>query len=367
MKLSLILLAGGNSERFKGNKLFSSINDSTLFERVLKISEYHPFYEIIVVSRESDIHCVRELSEKLRLSVKCVIGGKTRGESAYIGVKSANGDFVLIHDCARAFVERELLCRVISELSRDKGVIPVIDEVDSVIASDGVYLDRKHVKRVQTPQGFYRKELLRLFEKYGFDCTDEGSLWAKEHGLTLVAGSKSNIKVTYPEDLPQSMGVRVGNGFDFHPLVEGRRLILCGVDIPFKKGLLGHSDADAPLHALCDAILSALALGDIGKHFPDTDDKYKDIASTLLLKEVYSFARDRNIKVNNVSLTILAEKPKLSGYIEDMVKNIADILDIAPSGVGISVTTTEGMGLIGREEGIACYASVTLVDSLVNF
>ncbi len=365
MKLSLVLLAGGSSERFNGNKLFTLINGVTLFERSLRISDFYPFYEVIVVCREADLDEINEISKRVGIEVKTVFGGKTRGESAYNGVKEATGDYVLLHDCARAFVERPLVDRVICELDGKVGVVPVIDETDSIVCTDGKYLDRKRVKRVQTPQGFYREELIRLFDKYGFCYYDEGSLWAKEHKIILVEGDKSNIKVTYPEDVYGPVnGIRVGNGFDFHSLAEGRRLVLCGVDIPFSKGLLGHSDADAPIHALCDAILNAMALGDIGRHFPDTDMRYKDIDSMLLLKEVLSMVKIQNARVLNVSLTILAEKPKLSKYIPQMTKNIAEALDISPTVVGIGATTTEGLGLIGREEGIACYASVTMGEAL---
>lgn len=363
MKLSLILLAGGSSERFNGNKLFSSVNGITLLERALGIATFYPFYEVIVVCREVDLDMINEISARVGVEIKTVFGGKTRGESAYRGLKAASGDYVLLHDCARAFVEKELVLRVIQKLKGEVGVVPVIGETDSLICTDGRYLDREKVKHVQTPQGFYRAELIRLFDKYGFSYTDEGSLWAKEHTVTLVDGDKNNIKVTYPEDIyNMTKAVRVGNGFDFHSLVEGRRLILCGVDIPFSKGLLGHSDADAPVHALCDAILNALALGDIGRHFPDTDMRYKDIDSILLLKEVISMAKAHNARVYNASLTILAEKPKLSKYISQMTNNIAEVLNISPSMVGIGATTTEGLGLIGREEGIACYASVTMIE-----
>lgn len=363
MKVSLVLLAGGNSERFNENKLLYSINGSTLLERALGVVDFYPFYEVILVCRGQDLEEFTKIVRHVGASCIIVEGGETRGESAYNGVKSASGDYVLIHDCARAFVEKPIVDRIISQLKGVVGVVPVIAETDSIVRSDGKYLDRSAVKRVQTPQGFSRVELLRLFETHGFNYTDEGSLWATENNVILVDGDSNNIKVTYKEDVCSHIkGMRIGNGYDFHPLVEDRELILGGVALPFHKGLLGHSDGDAPLHALCDALLNALALGDIGKFFPDTDMRYKGISSMVLLREVKSMLDERDVHVFNVSMTILAEKPKLAGYIDRMKKNVADILDIPLSMIGIGATTTEGMGLIGREEGIACYASVVLTE-----
>jgi 2-C-methyl-D-erythritol 4-phosphate cytidylyltransferase/2-C-methyl-D-erythritol 2,4-cyclodiphosphate synthase len=171
----------------------------------------------------------------------------------------------------------------------------------------------------------------------------------------LTEGSYSNIKVTRKEDLP--LRSLVGNGFDVHRLTGGRKLILCGVDIPYEKGLLGHSDADVALHALMDAILGAAALGDIGKHFPDTDEAYKDISSMELLRRVRDMV---NCEIQNIDITIMAEKPKISLYIDEMKNNIAEALGIGQDAVNIKATTTEGLGFIGRGEGIAALATCVI-------
>lgn len=154
--------------------------------------------------------------------------------------------------------------------------------------------------------------------------------------------------------------MRIGFGYDSHRLVEGRKLILGGVEIPFEKGLLGHSDADALLHALCDAILGAIGEGDIGKHFPDSDPAYKNISSKELLISVNELAIRKGYRVNNIDSTLVLEKPKLRGYIDEMVTNIAGFLGMEPGRVNIKASTNEGMGFTGRCEGIAAFAVVTM-------
>jgi len=156
--------------------------------------------------------------------------------------------------------------------------------------------------------------------------------------------------------------MRIGTGYDVHRLVEGRKLIIGGVDIPHEKGLLGHSDADVLLHAVCDALLGAAGLGDIGKHFPDTAVQYKGISSLLLLAEVRGLLGHKGYRVNNVDATIVAERPKMAGHIPVMVANIAAALQVEPSAVNVKATTTEGLGFAGRGEGIAAYAACTIVQ-----
>ena len=154
---------------------------------------------------------------------------------------------------------------------------------------------------------------------------------------------------------------RTGFGYDVHRFFEGRKLIIGGIEIPFEKGLLGHSDADVLLHAICDAILGALALGDIGKHFPDSDPKYKDAESKKLLSHVFYLMRDFHYEVGNIDCTVLLQKPKLAPYISEMRKVIANLLNITVDQISIKATTTEGLGFVGREEGCAAYSTVLLI------
>ncbi|WP_026478126.1 2-C-methyl-D-erythritol 2,4-cyclodiphosphate synthase [Alkaliphilus transvaalensis] len=154
---------------------------------------------------------------------------------------------------------------------------------------------------------------------------------------------------------------RVGMGYDVHRLVEGRKLILGGVEIPYDKGLLGHSDADVLLHAIKDALLGAAALGDIGKHFPDTDEKYKDVDSLKLLEVVVAMLEDKGYRINNLDATIIAEKPKMAPYIEQMRENIAEAMKVAVEDVNVKATTTEGLGFTGKGKGIAAEAIVSII------
>jgi len=153
---------------------------------------------------------------------------------------------------------------------------------------------------------------------------------------------------------------RTGFGYDVHPLVENRDLVLGGIKIPHNKGLLGHSDADVLTHALIDALLGAAALGDIGTHFPDSDNKYKDIASTLLLSRTIEMINERGYKIGNIDTTIVLEKPKIKNFIPEMIDKLAGVLSIENSSISIKATTTEGLGFVGREEGVAAYASVLI-------
>jgi len=157
--------------------------------------------------------------------------------------------------------------------------------------------------------------------------------------------------------------IRIGTGYDVHRLVDGRRLVIGGVDIPYEKGLLGHSDADVLLHAICDALLGAAGLGDIGKHFPDTDPRFKGISSLKILGEVASLLWEKGFRVNNIDATIVAERPKMSPHIAAMTINIATAVKIKTDAVNIKATTTEGLGFAGRGEGIAAYAACTVAPT----
>lgn len=157
--------------------------------------------------------------------------------------------------------------------------------------------------------------------------------------------------------------IRIGSGFDVHPLVDGRKLILGGIEIPFEKGLLGHSDADVLIHAICDALLGAANLGDIGQHFPDTDSKYKNIDSKLLLKETLGLIKTKDYKIGNIDCTVCVQQPKLAPYIFEMKKTLATILTIPVDDISIKATTTEKLGFVGREEGICAMVSVLIVKN----
>lgn len=326
--------------------------------------------------------------------IKIVRGGKSRGESVTCGLNAVRDIvnsseitekevIVLVHDGARPDVSEEILDRNIDAISATDGVgiITAVPSVDSVrIIEDNLHsalndkddyhiinskvVERSLVYNVQTPQTFVLDDIIKAYEfadKTAYEGTDDASV-AERYGIKMriVEGSLSNRKITTIEDMP--MTVKVGTGYDVHRLVPRRPLVLCGTPVPYEQGLLGHSDADVATHALMDALLGAAGLGDIGKHFPDNDDEYKGISSLRLLAKVKDLIGE--YKINNVDITIIAQEPKLSPYIESMKNNIANTLEISLSSVNIKATTEEGLGFTGTKQGIAAMAACSIEGRL---
>ena len=378
-----IVLAGGSGSRMGAdrNKVLLTLRNEPVITRAVKA--FSGLVEgIILVSREEDIPDMQAAMAASGLTVTIVPGGSTRQESVWNGLCAlpAACSHVLVHDGARCLVDQETILRCMdSVLESGSGVaaIPAVDTIKEVDAHSIVVNtpDRARLRAVQTPQGF-RTELLRsahlAAQRDGFLGTDDASLL--EHlgiPVKLTLGDRRNIKITTPEDmmiaeafLPQDFpALRIGQGYDVHRLVEGRELILCGVQVPHKLGLLGHSDADVALHALTDAILGAMAMGDIGKHFPDTDERYRGISSMKLLEHVIGLLDEKHARVTNCDVTIVAQKPKLLPYIPQMQQNVASILRLPLDRVNIKATTTERLAFEGREEGISAQA-VCMVQQL---
>ena len=255
--------------------------------------------------------------------------------------------------------------------------VPVIDTIKSACEGHvSATVDRSSLYSVQTPQTFRADLIRRAYEQAyadGFHATDDAALVERlGEKVAIVQGSYGNIKVTTPSDLEiaecrlrdgrwqESGEVRTGLGFDVHKLVEGRKLFLGGVEIEHEKGLLGHSDADVILHAIADACLGAAALGDIGRHFPDTDPAYKGISSLKLLANVSDLLADDGFAVVNVDATVMCERPKIALHVDEMCRRIAEVLSVTPDRISVKGTTTERLGFTGRGEGIACQAVATL-------
>ena len=300
-----------------------------------------------------------------------VPGGEDRQASALNGLRALppDADIALIHDGARPFVTEEIIRRVIQSVEQCGSGVAAVPARDTIKRADrdGIVLetlDRSELWQMQTPQGFFVKDLLAAHAAAQARYTDDAALMeAAGHPVRLVPGSPDNIKLTSPEDLRMVNGMmtpRVGTGFDAHRLVEGRELWLGGVKIPYEKGLLGHSDADVALHALMDALLGAAAMGDIGKLFPDKDPQYKGISSILLLKEVGKRLKDVGFTVGNADVTIVCQAPKLAPYIPQMREAIANALSIPAGQVSVKATTTEHMGYEGSGEGISAQAAAIL-------
>lgn len=369
--VSAIITCAGSGERagFGFNKLLKDIGGITPFEKTVRaFADSGVIDEIIVVCSKHDEEFFGQKCLNISINVVFVTGSATRSKSVRNGLEAVSGDVVLIHDGARPFVSGRIIRDCVKTAVKFGSAItavPLTDTIGDVTEENGekvlVSSSREGKYAIQTPQGFKTELIRKAFSLASDDeiFTDESGVFSKYIGkCRIVEGETANKKLTYAEDF--SVGgngkLFVGAGFDLHLLVEGRKLILGGIEIPHVKGLLGHSDADVLTHAVMDALLSSASLGDIGRHFPDTDDKYKDISSILLLQNVLDLLKKSGYKPINVSAVIQAQKPKLSGYVDAIRANLAKNLGLEESAVGITCTTLEGIGVVGREEGIAVQA-----------
>ena len=367
--MCLILTCAGKGCRagFDKNKLLVPFGGKNCLTRSLEafyksglIDEY-----IVTASKED----YEEVRSTLPQEVAVVYGGATRTESVKNALSTVKSDIVLIHDGARPFVSARIIKDCIDAAAKYGSGITAIPSRDTVLsAKDGIiqdYLGKDGLYSVQTPQAFLTDKIKAAYNlAEGKTFNDDGEVFMAAFGNThLVQGDADNIKLTYPEDFKiftKTDAAAVGTGFDCHRLVEGRKLILGGVEIAHDKGLLGHSDADVLTHAVMDAILAALSLRDIGYHFPDTDDRYKGADSMKLLSAVLEMIKEKGYAVSGVSAVIMAQKPKLLGHIPAITQSLASALSLPAEKVGIGATTLEGLGFVGREEGICVHATATL-------
>lgn len=361
-----IIVAAGRGKRLGSSlpKQFLKVRGRTILEMSVEAFEQNKYVDEIFVAANAD-YC--ELTEKLCRGFsklkKIVAGGAERQDSVRAALDCLRGEngIVLVHDAARPFVSEAVINAVIEGTADFGAAIPTVPAKDTIRQVDGTgsrTLQRETLARVQTPQGFRISLLKHAFEKAqaeGFLGTDDASLVERMGiNISMVQGEDANRKITTREDLETEM--RIGTGYDVHRLVEGRPLVLCGEQIPYEKGLLGHSDADVALHALMDAMLGAVGLGDIGKHFPDTDERYRGISSMKLLQKTAELLREAGYFLGNADITIIAQRPKIAGYIPKMRANIAEIMNCDENKINIKGTTTEKLGFVGREEGIASEA-----------
>lgn len=362
-----IIAAAGQGRRMGAgkNKVFLQVDAKPIIvatcEAFLKNKNIDA---VAVVCSAEDKQAMKELLGK---KVTLIQGGATRGESVFNGLTWAKDKFdkVLIHDGARPFIEQETIDLVIASIAKGVGAVAGVKAIDTIkqCSPDGFVEstpNRENLWQAQTPQGFITDEIFDAYKIAGFELTDDAAVFEKCGGkIKMVLSSLKNKKITTHEDLPKMF--LSGIGYDVHQLVEGRKLILGGEEIPHTLGLLGHSDADVLLHAICDALLCAIGDGDIGKHFPDSDPKFKGISSMILLKEVAALVNKKGFKVVSVGAIIAAQKPKLAPYIQKMNENIASVLEIEVSRVNVAATTTEHLGFEGEEKGISARAIVNVV------
>ena len=378
MSVWAVVVAGGRGARagLGRNKVFFAWKGRSVLSRCLDALERSGALDgaVLVLGAEDfeqyDALCAREGASPLVKRV--VAGGDCRRRSVRSGLAALpeEVEIVAVHDAARPFVSPEAVRETVQSARKwGSGVIstPVTDTIKRV-GPDGAVetLDRSQLRAVQTPQTFDCAKLKAAHERAeaeGFDATDDAALFEHYYDsvrLVTAPGAEANIKLTNPADFEKLSrpAMRIGSGYDAHRLAEGRKLILCGVDVPHARGLDGHSDADVAVHALMDALLGALGEGDIGRHFPDSDPAYKGISSMLLLEQVMKIVREHGYGVANADVTIVAQKPKLAAYIPAMRENLARAL--GTDAVNVKATTTERMGFEGEELGISAQAVALL-------
>lgn len=388
MKTVAIIPAGGMGKRFQSHvaKQFLLLNGMPILVHTLKTFQAsNLIHEIILALPSEDIVPVRsELIEKYGISkiTSVVAGGQERQDSVKHCLDSLTKpcDWVIVHDAVRPFVTGELIQKVLEGAQETGAVtcgVPVKDTLKETHHADVVLktVSRNNLWLTQTPQAFRWEILKSAYQKaYAekFYGTDDASLVERlGKKVKMVPGLYENIKITTKEDMRiaealmmqrNPINFRTGIGYDSHRLVSGRKFILGGVDIPFDRGLEGHSDADVLLHAVCDAILGAAALGDIGRHFPDNDSQYRNISSLVLLEKVNEMVKAKNFFINHIDVTVLMEEPKLAPYADRIVSNICRVLHLPGGCVNIKAKTNETMGFVGRQEGVAAFAISTLLE-----
>jgi 2-C-methyl-D-erythritol 4-phosphate cytidylyltransferase / 2-C-methyl-D-erythritol 2,4-cyclodiphosphate synthase len=390
MHVTAIIAAGGRGERFGAGmpKQLAAVSGRPILERSLSIFLTHPEIAEIVVALPAEILArppayLAAASKPLKLAS----GGARRQDSVLnaFNIVSEQSDVIVIHDAARPFASEDLVSRTIRAAVESGAALAALPSTDTVKRAVMVRpgepivaetLPRESIFLAQTPQAFTRQVLRQALAlaDTSVEATDEAALVERMgHTVRLVTGEPSNIKITTAEDLaaaeviaraskPARTG-RAGTGYDLHRLVEGRPLILGGIWLPFDKGLAGHSDADVVCHAITDAILGAASAGDIGRHFPDTDPRWKDASSVDLLRRAVEIIGELGFGVGNVDATIIAERPKLAPYIDAMRARIAGAIGIEIDRVSLKGKTNEGVGELGRGEAIAVHA-IALVRSL---
>ena len=386
MSVAVVIVAGGAGFRAGGElpKQYQLIGGKPVIWWTLRAFAGHPgvshVQTVIGAGHEA---LFAKVSEGLKVA-QPVIGGETRQDSCRIGIAACAGlgvQKVLIHDAARPFVTADLISHIIAELDRSEGVVPGLPIADTVkLAPGGLVertIDRQSLWSVQTPQGFGLEAIhaahCKAHQQKLLGLTDDAAV-AEKFGIKVrvIAGRVENRKLTTAEDIimadqflmakvnSERLDVRVGQGIDFHEFEAGDGVVLCGVVVPHDKKLRGHSDADAAMHALTDAILGALGEGDIGTFFPPVDPQWKGVSSAIFLRKAVDLLDERNGIIANVDITILAEAPRVGPHIAAMKAVLSPLLHVSKDRIAIKATTTEKLGAIGRREGLAAFATATV-------
>lgn len=369
LSISALVLCAGQGARtgLNYNKMLHYVGSKTILEMTIERVQASLVKTVMLVISPQDEPAIKEIVKQYK-NISVCYGGNTRTESVKKGLNELGYcDIVVIHDGARPYINAEIInASIDSAIDYGSGIVavPTVDTIKEIRNNDVIRtLSRAGLYNIQTPQTFRYEDICAAYNACAGIFTDDSEVYERA-GFTpkIVIGDYKNIKVTTMEDLyrPVSVRSKIGVGFDVHPLVSGRPLILGGVRVPYGKGLSGHSDADVLTHAIMDALLSAAGLPDIGVLFPDKDPKYKNASSIGLLSAVNNNIILRGFRVNNVSAVIMAQKPRLAETIPEMRACLAATLKINIEQINVSATTTEHLGIIGNEKGIAASATCLL-------
>ncbi len=378
MSFCLIILAGGNSHRFKSSigKPYQKIAGKSLVEiNVNKARKIKQIKKIVLVYNKKDLKRVKDLKLK---DVKIIAGGKDRQQSAFKALnylqKKKGISKVLIHDVARPNFSIRLAYSIIKNMKNARAVIPKIDiqdaikqKIDSSLSEYILGKKRDDLFLTQTPQAFNLKEVYHLHKTKAAKYKDDDvSLYMDLNKIKFIEGEKNNFKITDQSDFQRLKDIykarqSVGIGFDVHRLVPKRNLYLAGLKIKYNLGTLGHSDGDPVLHAITDAILGACQMDDLGQMFSDKSKKFKNIRSTILLKEVMRKIKAYGYFINNIDINIITQTPKIKKFKKKMIGNIAKLCEISKNRINIKGKTTEKLGIIGKEKAIACEVITSVI------
>ena len=372
MSTAVIIVAAGRGTRAGGGlpKQWQTLAGQPVVAHTL--AAFAGMQRVLVIHPDD-----RARAEALASDALIVEGGTSRDQSVRNALEALAGrgvTRVLIHDGARPLVSAAVIARVLAALETAPAAAPALEVTDALWT--GVQgrvsgtRDRTGLYRAQTPQGFDFEAILAAHRAHPGGAADDVEV-ARAAGLdvTIVDGDETNLKLTYPQDFDRAAGllkgrkidIRLGNGYDVHAFCEGDHVWLCGVKVPHSKGLLGHSDADVGMHALTDAIYGALAMGDIGRHFPPTDPQWKGAESHIFLAHAAGLARSMGYQISNCDVTLVCERPKIGPHALAMQARLAEIMGVDASRVSVKATTSERLGFTGREEGIASIATAALV------
>lgn len=383
MSVGVIIVAGGRGARLGAAvpKQLLEISGRSMLRRAVETFDEHPRVDHLVVVLPVELVAdAARLVGSTRRPCFVTAGGETRRASVERGlqVMPAGPDLILVHDAARPFASADLIDRVIRETEESGAAVPALPATETVKRTDPAgrtvreTIAREEVWLAQTPQGF-RRDLLEgaMAARHGASgtlATDDAMLVEQTgHEVHVVMGDPLNVKITTADDLAAARArlvgpPRVGTGYDLHRLAKDRPLVLAGIEVAAERGPLGHSDGDVICHAVIDAMFGAAAVGDIGRHFPDSDPRWKDVAGLDLLRRARAIIEKGGYRVSSLDVTVILEQPKLAPHLPPIAERLAETLSLAPTAVGVKAKTNEGVDAIGRGEAIAAHSVVVLTE-----